>query len=264
MFDLNSITQTRNESPPTILIHGIEKIGKSTFFAGGSVDGVDYEGAPNPIFIRTESGTKGLSTKAFPICESLADLHSCLDTLINQEHDFKTVVLDSADWAEKLIIKSICEKDRVDSLAAAAGGYGKGYDVLVSEWSKIIAKLDNLNRVKKMFVGIICHSVVAQFNDPESEPYDYYKLKMHSAKSGKAGSSDMLVEWVDVCGFASRKTVTTTKGDKKVTRGVDISNNASILYLRGKPAYVAGNRFGMPAEIDLHWSNFIESYKANS
>jgi len=258
-IDLTDVARTKNTSPPRILIHGPEKVGKSTLFAGGMVrtaNGMEFDlsSAPNPIFVRTEDGLGGLDVDAFPLAESYQDVLDALAVLSTEEHDYKTVVIDSADWLERIIHEKVCDDDSVKSIELAGGGYGKGYTVATSHWREILQALDYLNKRRGMIVGIICHSNVVTFNDPESEPYDRYEMKLHQPKKG-TGAKDMLSEWADIIGFANRKIHVaekqTTSG-QKVARGV-APHGLNKLNLIAAPGYVAGNRFNLPQTIDLSW-----------
>ena len=75
--------------PPRLIIYGQPKIGKTTF---GSQ-------APNPIFIQTEDGAAGVQVPKIPEtpCETWEELVTCLRTIGKEDHDRKTVVLDTVD-----------------------------------------------------------------------------------------------------------------------------------------------------------------------
>lgn len=259
-ISLESIQKTKHSTPPRILIHGPEKVGKSTFFAGGLVNGAQRQGAPNPIYIRTEDGLNGIDTDAFPLAESYQDVIAALDVLIQQEHEFSTVVIDSADWLETLIHQKVCQDDGVKTIELAGGGYGKGYSVAQNHWREFIGKLDYLNKYKGMIVGIICHSIVVPFNDPEHEPYDRYEMKLHQPKKGK-GARDLLLEWADIAGFAQRKIFVSKKdaaNGNKIARGTN-APESNRLHLVGSPAFVAGNRYSLPPVIDLDWQGLMDA-----
>ena len=113
---LATIQKTKHETPPRILIHGAEKSGKSTFSAG----------APKPIFIRTEDGLNGIDADAFPLALDAETVRQQLMTLVNESHDFKTVVLDSADWLERLVHEAVCKKEGVDNIIRA-GEIGRAH-----------------------------------------------------------------------------------------------------------------------------------------
>ena len=242
---LATIQKTKHETPPRILIHGAEKSGKSTFSAG----------APKPIFIRTEDGLNAIDTDAFPVALDAETVRQQLMTLIRENHDFKTVVLDSADWLERLIHEAVCKKAGVENIAKADGGYGAGYLTALNIWKSIVGLFDRLNREKGMIVIVICHSRIITINDPLHEPYDVASLKLHTPKSGH-GASDLLKEWADIIGYAYIPMLIT--GGKPL---VDPSASTNLLAVSNSPGCLAGNRYGLPHELPLSWRAFQAAFK---
>lgn len=268
-ISLANISRTKHATPPRIIIYGPPKVGKSTFFAGGMVNGQPQTSAPSPIFVRTEDGLNGLDVDAFPLAESYQQVIEALTVLASEKHDFKTVVIDSADWLERLIHQHVvasCTLDvrGVKTMETAHGGYGKAYGVALSLWREVLSALDYLNRQKGMVIGIICHSTVIQFNDPMAEPYDKWETKLHKPGKG-TGARDLISEWADVIGFAQRETFvsrkTTTDG-KQVARGAAPVGASNKLHLVGAPGFVAGNRYSLPPTIDLSWQSFSDALSA--
>src|SRR6185437_16332195 len=99
-ISLASISNTsRNALPPRVVIHGQQKVGKSTFAAG----------AYKPIFLPLEDGLSGIETDSFPLLKSYAEVEQALGELRSQSHDFGTVVIDSTDWLEPLIWEHACK-----------------------------------------------------------------------------------------------------------------------------------------------------------
>ena len=103
---LSTITRGRENKPPRLFVYGQEGVGKSLFSAS----------APNPIFVQTEDGLGEIDTAKFPLAKSLADVTSARTALRDEPHDFQTVVLDSADWLERLIWDRVCHIPVVASL----------------------------------------------------------------------------------------------------------------------------------------------------
>ena len=118
--------------PPRILIHGVPGVGKTTFGAG----------CPAPIFIQTEEGADLLGVDRFPLSETYADVTAQLDTLLNEKHSYKTVVIDTLDWLEPLISAAVCQKGGKPDLSSF--GYGEGYKKATLEWRSLLKKLGRL------------------------------------------------------------------------------------------------------------------------
>jgi hypothetical protein len=120
-FDLASISRNKGK-PPIVAIHGGPGIGKTTFGCC----------APDPIVLRTEDGLGGMDVQSFPIATSFDDVLEAIGTLYGEEHDFKSLVIDSLDWLEPLIWDHVCnnwtDKKGVSKRLTCIedAGYGKG------------------------------------------------------------------------------------------------------------------------------------------
>lgn len=243
MITLASIQQTRHASPPRIVIHGSEKVGKSTFASQ----------APCPIFIRTEDGLNGIDTTAFPLADKYQDVRDSLSALATQSHNFKTVIIDSADWLERIIHEEICTNEKVKTVAKAGGGYGQGYITAMSYWREIVKALDWLNKNLGMITIIICHSEVSEMRDPEHESYDIAKLKLHKS------STALLCEWADIIGYAKRPIIV-SKNDSGEHKAINTGNVNNELVIGKSPTCVSGNRYGIAQQIiPLNWDALQQS-----
>ncbi|KKN71065.1 hypothetical protein LCGC14_0424820 [marine sediment metagenome] len=238
-IDLSAIKASKTPKPPRILIHGNEGIGKSTFFSK----------APKPLFIQTEDGLDELKVAKLPkegTAKSYAYVMEVITELYTQKHDFKTIVIDSADWLEALTWKHVAEENGKDNIEAF--GYGKGYVFAADAFRKILEGLNALRLSRSMVVGMTAHSQVKRFDDPETEPYDRYILKMHQR------TSSVLSEWCDIIGYASQRTIVQTEDvgfDKTARRGVAVGER--LLWTQERPAFVAKNRYSLPESIPLEW-----------
>ena len=116
-FDLNSIKRGVEHKAPRIVLLGVEKIGKSTFAAG----------ADNPIVlpIKGEEGVDDLDVAKFPRAETFDDVLAAVSTLITEDHDFKTFIIDSASALEPVIWAKLCDENNCDSIEKVGGGYGR-------------------------------------------------------------------------------------------------------------------------------------------
>ena len=114
------------------VIYGPEGIGKSTLAAQ----------FPSPVFLDTEGGTHHLDVARLPAPKSWDDVTKTITALATEAHEFKTLVLDTADWLEKLLVEHVCKQANKTSIEEF--GYGKGYVVLAEEFTKFLASLDPL------------------------------------------------------------------------------------------------------------------------
>lgn len=94
-------------SPPRILTYGPPGVGKTTFAAGAG-EGV--------VCIATEEGADVVGMNRFPLAESVGDVMSALDQLINEKHEFSVVCIDSLDWFETLTWDQACADAGVKSV----------------------------------------------------------------------------------------------------------------------------------------------------
>ena len=85
---------------------------------------------------------------------------------------------------------------------------------------------------------------------------------LHTSKSGN-GSLELLKEWADVIGFASReKFVTKSQSDDSRFKARETEKR--ILRLDGTAAFLAGNRYGLPSHCDLTWASFIAGFSPST
>lgn len=240
MFDLNSITKTRRIEAPKILLTGEPKIGKSTFASH----------APKPIFIATENGLAGVDADAFPLASSLDDIYAAIGTLLNEDHPFKTCVLDSADWAEPLVQQYVCKAQGWKDIESP--GYGRGYVSAAQEWRNILDGLDALRMQRGMGIVLISHVKQQRIESPTHEGFDAWTLKTHSKVSA------LIEEWADICAFASHRIAikqTDAGFNKKENKARALGER--VLHLDPHPAYPSGNRFGLH-DCSLSWAAFSE------
>lgn len=237
---LNQITRGKVESPHFILAYGPDGVGKSTLAAH----------APDPVFIPVEKGTNNLDVARFPTPKSYADVRNALIQLRDEKHNFKTVVVDTADHLEALIWRAVCEADPKSegSIEKVGGGYGKGYTEALRTWREFGELcLDLWN--KGINVILLAHSEVKAFNDPYTpQAYDRYQVKVN------AKAAAYLRELVEVVLFCNFQTLTTEK-DKK--RG--ISDGTRVMFTERRASFDAKNRVGLPFELALSWEAYVEA-----
>lgn len=245
-------TTGRIQKPPRLMIYGPQKIGKSTFGAS----------APSPVFIQIEDGLDGLTDPTtgrpievphFPQASALADIWTAIGALLNEDHQFKTLAVDSLDWLENLIWKDVCATENVQNIEDI--GYGKGYVKALDRWRSFLAGMNRLRDDKGMAIVLIAHAEIKKFQNPSGGDYDRYQPKLHA----KAGA--LVQEAVDVIGFANWEAVVVEEktgfgGKTTKARG----SGRRLLHLEERPSYLAGSRYRLPAQTDFNWPSFIAAF----
>lgn len=233
----------RIASPFRMLLHGIEGIGKSTFAAC----------APHAIFIPTEDGTDEIDCDKFDHCATEADFNECMKYLCRTEHNYETVVIDSADWLEKLWIDVLLEKG---AKTIAQYPFGEYYQILEERAKMLIRGLNWLRTNKKMNVILIAHSKLDKVTDPMGAAYDQYSVRMEKKVSS------IFKEWVDIIAFANydirkkelkegfaKRTVAQLEENYLPSDGNQMEVRTRVLICTGHPTIVAKCRYPSSQEL---------------
>ena len=212
-----------------LVFFGVEGIGKSTIASK----------MPNPLFLDTEGGTVRLNVRRIRI-KTWEDLLAAIKYVSENPGLCKTLVIDTADWAELQCIQYVCNKNRVSSIEAIP--FGKGYTFIADEFSSLLKQLSAL-RDQGIHIVVIAHAKPRKFELPEEigGQYDRYEMKLSKQVA------PLLKEWCDALFFCNYKTyvVTTESNTKKATGG------KRVMYTSHNPCWDAKNRFGLKEELDL-------------
>lgn len=232
-LSLSSLRRKVESRPPIILLFGVKGIGKTTFAAG----------SPAPVVCAIEDGIGALDVPFWNIA-SFADMMEAIGVLYSEEHDRKTLVIDSLDWLEPFVWAEACRRNGWENIEAP--GYGKGYVGAAAIWREYLEGIRALRDDKGMTIVQIAHEDIKRFDSPDTDPYDRYQIKLHSRAAA------LVQEHADIVGFmnyrVSIKTTDVGFGQKKL-RGV--GGGQRVLYLEERPAFLAKNRYSMPPSIDI-------------
>lgn len=225
---LSGIKRGKIKRPRRCTMYGVHGVGKSTWAAG----------APSPIVVAVEDGADDVDVPKFPVARSLDQVRANLQALRVEAHDYKTVVLDTLDWLERLIWDEVCVAAGVRSIEDI--GYQKGYVFALNQWREILALFDALRDERGMTIVLLAHAAAVKFKTPEDEAFERYAPRLHKAAAA------VVQEWCDEVFFATYSALSDPKRVKTETP-------ERIMRTSEGPAHVAKNRLKMPPEIELDW-----------
>ena len=215
----------------TVLMHGGKKIGKSTFCAD----------LPNAVFAATEPGLGHLEVNQVPIT-SWQDFIDFCNALVNEKHDFKSVVIDTVNNLYSFACRSVCEKHKVEYVGDFKA-IGKGHVLANNLFYETLLRLANL----PFGLWMIAHSVDREI-ETRTEKYKKTVPQLPDKAAGQLlGMADMIL-------YADIHEDRDDNGKSTFKR---------VLYTKPSKYFEAGDRTGMlPSIIDLNYAKFSEAYKA--
>lgn len=228
---LNIVTGVE-KTPIKICIYGAEGVGKTSLAAQ----------MPEPLFIDTEGGTSRLNVRRVK-CTSWEDLIAIVKEVVATPTVCKTLVIDTADWAESLCVDYVCNKYRKVNIEDF--GYGKGYTYLAEEFGEFLKLLSKLVDVGINPV-VIAHGKPRKYELPEEQgQFDRWEMKLSKQVA------PLIKEWCDMLLFCNYKTfVVTTENNTKKAQG-----GKRVMYTTHNPCWDAKNRFNLADELDLSISS---------
>ena len=231
-----NITTGKRKRAQKVVVYGTEGIGKTTFASH----------FPSPVFIDTEGSTDHLDVARTDKPTSWQMLISFVKEFATMPGFYRTLVIDTIDWAEQLCVEYICAKH--DKSGIEDFGYGNGYVFVREEMGRFLNLLDEVINAG-MNVVLTAHAQIRKFEQPdELGAYDRFELKL--GKKTGSQTSPLIKEWADMVLFANYKNeiITTQTNKKKATNG------KRLMYATHNPAWDAKNRHGLPDMMPFEYS----------
>jgi len=245
-YILMNITRGIQNKPIKAVIYGPEGIGKTTFASQ----------FPDPLFIDVEGSTARMDVARTDTPSSLAMLLGLLTEIRDSNPGCKTVIIDTADWAERICVAAVCDKYKKTGIEEF--GYGKGYTYVYEEFGKILNLLNDISE-RGVNVVLTAHAAIRKFEQPdEMGSYDRWELKM--INSPKCNVCAMVKEWADLVLFANYKTTvisTDKEGKKNKARG-----GQRVMYTTHDPCWDAKNRFGLAPELPFEFAQIAHIFSS--
>jgi len=230
-----------------VVVYGPEGIGKTTFASK----------FPDPVFIDTEGSTKNLDVARLPAPSSWTMLKESVRYVVQNPDCCKTLVIDTADWAEKLAIQSVLDEHGKNGIEDF--GYGNGYRYVYERFGQLLNLLNDVIE-KGINVVITAHAILKKFEQPdELGAYDRYALKL--IDSPKTSIAAAVKEWADMVLFANYKTIVITDSKTKKSKA---QGGRRVMYTSHHSCWDAKNRFDLPEELSFDYSEISHIFENNA
>lgn len=238
-----NITKGKIPSAVRLCAYGSEGVGKSTFCSK----------FPEPLFIDVEGGTKQLDVARFPTPETWQELLDEIDAVIEEPEICRTLVIDTIDRAEVLLVNALLKEGSCDSIEKYGGGYGKGYTALQERFLKDF--LNRLDRViaKGVNVTLVAHAQMRKFESPDDQPYDRWELKVSKKVA------PIVKEWSDILLFMNYDITVIEENGKAKAKG----RAKRMMHANHHPTYDAKNRYNLPDDMPLDFKPLEAIYKGD-
>ena len=225
-----------------LLLYAPEGFGKSTFMSK----------LPDPVFIDTEGSTKQLDVARFgEMMQDWSEILNAVQYVIDNPDCCKTLVIDTADWAEQACIKYTIDQGGSGIKGIEDFGYGKGYVYVQENFQKLLSKLDQVI-AQGINVAFTAHAQMRKFEQPdEMGAYDRWELKLSKK------DSPVLKEWADIVLFGNYKTL--VYEDSK-TKSKKAQGGQRVMYATHHPCWDAKNRYGLKDELPFEYEEIAHIF----
>jgi hypothetical protein len=233
---LSLITKQRRRRPFFGVLYGPPGVGKSSMAAE----------APSPIFIPCERGLDQITTSKFPTPKTLAEFGSYLKAIEEEENDFQTVVIDTADALELLIFDAVCKEGKVQSIEEYGGGWQKGFTRAREYWARLLSRLTQMSEHRTVL--LIAHSHLRTIADPMmAASYDVFEMKIQQK------SVELIRQAVDLILFA-RMATTVAKDTPKAKKGRGLVSGDREMYTQPTTGIESKNRYDLESPMEFSWA----------
>lgn len=225
-----------------VVIYGPEGVGKSTFASH----------FPNPVFIDVEDSTLNMDVYRFDKPTSIQMIYMILDGVISNPGEIKTIIIDTADWTERLIKENIIMSGGQSIKSIEDFGYGKGYTMLAEEFGRLLNRCSDVVE-RGVNVVFTAHAAMRKQELPdEMGAFDRWELKLEKKVA------PLLKEWADLLLFANYKTYVIEDSKTKTKKAT--GGQTRVMYTTHSATRDAKNRHELADELPFEFSSIAHIF----
>lgn len=204
---------------------------------------------PTPIYLRSEGEEPPSDAPEMPTADitSWEDIEDTFNLLLTEEHEFKTVIVDTVDgiapFVEAVTAQRIGAASINDNSKGSPAAFGNGFKESEVEWGQFMDGCAALSRAG-MNVVILGHREIRNFKSPTTDPYDQYDVALNKR------AAPIVRARCDLVGFMSRRV---SLKEKEVSRNNKVTHAEGgkevQIHTVGGAGFHAKNRYGLPEAV---------------
>lgn len=242
----------RSNAPDRIVVYGVEGVGKTTWAAQ----------APNPVFLCAEDGVRGLDVPKL-LCpngdevRTFNDVKTALGALLDEPHDFKTLVIDTVDWLEPIIREHVVNMD-CEGLEKNYNSFGRGQGFAMTHWRFLFAKgamLDMLRHSRNMEIIVLAHAML-KTEESSSVGSDVKRFSLKLTDSPKASPSQLVKEWCDSLLFCQFEEVRKEEASGKIKGN---PTGRRVMQTQRAMMWEAKSRWKLPLQLPMSYDAYLKA-----
>lgn len=213
------------------IIYGVPGVGKTTLAAQ----------FPAPYILDLEHGAERYNV---PCNSDIETFQIFKQVLKNIPEGTRTLVIDTFDELEKMIVYYIMSRENVDSLNKVGGGYGRGWLAVYEEFGRVINDLEAIRIKRGINIVLNGHSAIRHFEPPDSVGYERYTFATYEK------NKEMLIRWADIILFARFDSIVIENGDSAKVK----SSGKRVMYTVTNPCWEAKSRWKLPEKVPMEFA----------
>lgn len=213
-----------------IYIYGVPGVGKSTLCVNAAA----------PLYLDCEGGVARIQADKTPRINTMAELKDAIN--FAYKSDYQTIVFDTIDVVEEILRRQVLVDNGWKTLETP--GFGKGGGVFYEYVADFLRGVEALKGRGKNVIWV-GHDQIRTHAAPDTDAYDRYIPKLDKKIVG------LFVGRCDGVFFCQHETIArSSKSDDERVRG--IGTGKRIIRTTETPAWIAKNRFNLPATVDMN------------